>query len=285
MKLIKFIENTILEYLNESYRLTFDDKQGIEKNIRTKYKKYIEDIKSHNDDIKLYKNALKSAKAVWSDEDYENLLKNFGYYLNAEVSNSIRFNKFYLENIEQVKNDYIKYKEKNATTNFSYKSKQEKNLKNNEYENFYNSLVIIEKKSIINFLKIVAERVNSDQGESIDRREVRNAFFKTPVKFQKMFSETPSPYLWRGDYEHPCNDDYDHNDSNYLVMQSFSTSKYIAKKFGFNFNAKNIKTYSGSFSLPLFVEYGDETYGFGDDEGEVMFFDVVYKCENKTKIL
>ena len=64
-------------------------------------------------------------------------------------------------------------------------------------------------------------------------------------------------------------------------MQSFSTNKFTAKEFGIAFNATNIKTYSGSFSLPLYIKYGGEISDFGDDEGEIMFFDVVYKCENK----
>ena len=194
-------------------------------------------------------------------------------------SKPILFNKFYGDNIKYVTEDYIKYKERNMYSSFNYKSKNEKKLKNNEYYKFYNALTDTEKNSIKKFLNIVSERIHSQTGESIDRKKVRDSFFMTPLEFQKMFSEKPSPYLWRGDYTHPCDEEYDHNDINYLSMQSFTTYKNVAKDFGYHFNANNIKNYSGSFSIPLYVKYGGDVYDLADDEGEVMFFDVTYKCK------
>ena len=58
--------------------------------------------------------------------------------------------------------------------------------------------------------------------------------------------------------------------------------KNVARDFGAHFNASNIESYSGSFSLELFINYSEgHNFDFGDDEGEVMFFDVIYKCKNK----
>jgi hypothetical protein len=202
---------------------------------------------------------------------------NFEYWSNLEFTKPMLFNQFYKENFEYERDDYIRYKTKNSLTNFQYKSNKEDKLKKYNYKTYYNNLSESEKKSISDFLDIVAERVNSGTGESVSRGDVRDYFFKTPKSFQMMFSEKPSVYLWRGDYAHPCSDDYNNEDKDYLAMQSFTINKNVAHDFGFAFNAKNIKSYSGSFSLPLYTKYGGEQ-DFGDDEGEVMFFDVEYNC-------
>jgi hypothetical protein len=287
MELRKFIATTIREYLNESYKLTFNDKQAIEKNVKNEYEKYKNSISRKNNEIESAKKSIEMLKLLVDKGEFtENQIQktidqlNLDYISKIPYEKLILYNQFYKENIEYITQDYINYKIRNATTTFNYKSK---NIKNNEYEEYYNTLTNIEKQNIKEFLNIVAERIHSGTGESIDRKEVRDIFFKTPLKFQKMFSEKPSPYLWRGDYTHPCNDDYNHNDVDYLSMQSFSINKNTAKEFGFHFSANNIKNYSGSFSIPLYVEYGGDIFDLGDDEGEVMFFDVTYKCKNKTK--
>jgi len=292
MVLKDYIKRTIKEFLNESYKLTFNDKQEIEKNIRDEYDSYIKDINKTNDSIEVAKKTIELLKDLVkkgesTQEIIEKVIKdsNLDILSKMKPQNPILYNQFYKEKYETIKSDYLLYKERNSLTNFVYKSKKEDYLKNNDFKKIYNNLTELEKKTIKKFLNIVEERVNSGTGESVDRKEVRDMFFKTPITFQKMFSEKPSTYLWRGDYNHPCSEDYEHNDENYLSMQSFSTSKKTAKEFGFIFNANNIKSYSGSFSLELFLEYGN-LFGvnFGDDEGEVMFFDVVYKCkENNTK--
>ena len=174
---------------------------------------------------------------------------------------------------------------KNSSMGFNYNSPNKK-VKNINQDDFYKSLSEKEIKSIKQFLNIVGERVSSGTGESVNRKKVRDMFFNTPKSFQELFSEKPSPYLWRGDYTHPCDEDYDHTDKNHLSIQSFSIFKKTAREFGYNFNANTIKKYSGSFSLPLFSKYNEIfNVDFGDDEGEVMFFDVEYKFANKQKRL
>jgi hypothetical protein len=284
MKLIKLISSILFESFNkqsliETYKLTFYDKENIEKEIRKEYDKYLSDINKSNKDIILYKNYLKYAKDALSEEEYNILYKEFGVYLNMDLKKPVMFNKFYESEYDRILKDYINYKKRNSTTSFVYKSPNEKKLTKIDFDNYYNKLKSNEKKSIENFLDVVGERVNSGSGESIGKRKVRDLFFKTPESFQKMFSEKPSKYLWRGDYAHPCSDEYDHSDKDYLAMQSFTENKNTAEEFGMHFNATNIKSYSGSFSLNLFTKY-NYTFNidFGDDEGEVMFFDVVYKC-------
>lgn len=285
MKLKKIAEDILREYLDESYKLTFNDKKEIENIIRNNYDKYKKDIKETNTETELAKKHIEHFekmvnKGELSKDEFDAIMQShLGHNYKRNLIKPVLFNQYYDENFEYVKQDYIKYKEKNSYSNFVHKSTKEKKLENSEYINFYNTLTNTEKQNIKTFLNIVSERINSGTGESIDRIEVRDSFFKTPIKFQKMFSEKPSPYLWRGDYTHPCNDDYDHNDVNYLAMQSFTTNKNTAKEFGYHFNANNIEKYSGSFSVPLYIKYGGDIYDLSDDEGEIMFFDVSYKCK------
>jgi hypothetical protein len=288
MQLRELIEATINEYLNESYKLTFNDKKEIDKNIRHEYDKYIQDIKSENEDIKLKKEIVKNIikqKEIYHPEVYNSLLNrfNYDYYLNTEFKKPMLFNQFYKENFDTILNYYVNRKRKNSLTSFGYVSPNKK-VKNINQDDFYKSLSEKEIKSIEQFLDIVSVRVASGTGESVDRKKVRDMFFNTPKSFQELYSEKPSLYLWRGDYTHPCNDDYDHSAKNYLSMQSFSVNKKTAREFGYNFNANNIKRYSGSFSLPLFSEYNTLfDSDINDGEGEIMFFDVEYKCGDKQK--
>ena len=94
-----------------------------------------------------------------------------------------------------------------------------------------------------------------------------------------MFSVKPSKWFWRGDENHPCDVSF-YTDEEERAMQSFSMWKGGAQFFGsIAFPSTKIKSYSGSFSLPLFSEYNKKfNVEFGDDEGEIMFFNVEYKC-------
>jgi NADH pyrophosphatase NudC (nudix superfamily) len=263
------------ESINESFKITFEDEKNIENEIRKKYDKYLDEIKKDNDYIKAMKLVLNMAD---NDEQREFFNKGYGRFKDMDFTIPIRYNKFYAENKKEITDDYIRYKSNNSPTTFEYPTKPIKI----DIDKYYSSLSKNELESIKKFLYIVAERVNSGTGESVNRKHVRDAFFRTPKTFQETFSEKPNGYLWRGDYTHPKDPDYDHNDKEYLSMQSFSTSKNTARSFGYNFSASNIKSYSGSFSLEKFLHYGitDIFAGiakFGDDEGEVMFFDVTYK--------
>ena len=263
------------ESINESFKITFEDEKNIENEIRKKYDRYLDEIKKRNDYIKAMKLVLKMAD---NDEQREFFNKEYGQFKDMDFTIPIRYNKFYAENKKEITDDYIRYKSNNSPTTFEYPTKPIKI----DIDKYYSSLSKNELESIKKFLYIVAERVNSGTGESVNRKHVRDAFFRTPKTFQETFSEKPNGYLWRGDYTHPKDPDYDHNDKEYLSMQSFSTSKNTARSFGYNFSASNIKSYSGSFSLEKFLHYGitDIFAGiakFGDDEGEVMFFDVTYK--------
>lgn len=285
MKKLK-LYNLLFDYqqLNESYKLTFNDKKEIDAIIRNQYKLYLKKINDINSQIELNKRTIDIIQNMVNNGEIsqENMDKTLLMFNNnSEPSKPILYNQFYKENYNKIKNDYINNNTKNNLSNFNYRSKQDNKLDNFDYHSYYSNLNDDEKKSIKQFLKIVGLRVNSGDGESIDKQKVRNAFFNTPVKFQKLFAEKPSPYLWRGDTNHPCDDEYDHNDLNYLSMQSFSIYKNVAKDFGYNFTANNIKKYNGSFSIPLYIKYGGDVYNLADDEGEVLFFDVEYKCKNK----
>lgn len=262
------------ELIFESYKLTFQDKQEIEKKIKAAYKSYISVTNKKNQNITI-------AKKLMSGPD-KDVFKgtHFAYDAEQDIKKPMLYNQFYRENYESIKRDYINYKQRNSSTTFDYKSKKEDRLKDFNYREYYNSLTDLERENIDNFIDIVGERINSGSGESVNKTRVRDYFFKTPKTFQGLFSEKPSVYLWRGDDNHPCRgEDYDHEDKDYLSLQSFSTSKSVAKGFGFAFNASNIKSYSGSFSVPLYINFGGDFSDLGDDEGEVMFFDVEYKCK------
>ncbi len=264
MNVTTIIKKTINEYLNETYKLTFKDKKEIEGIARSKYEDYIKDVEKNNEFITNSKRMIELVMkmvndGVFSKEDAENFIKNnqLDFRSNLELKKPMLYNQFYKENFKEIKNEFIRYKTKNALSNYKgYTSKQKNKLKNIDYEDYYNSLSDQEKASIKMFLKLVSVRVNSGEGEAVDRKKVRDTFFRTPEIFQKMFSEKPSNHLWRGDYAHPCDEEYDHEDLDYLSMQLFSTQKKTAKEFGIAFNANNIKSYSGSFSLPLYIEYG-----------------------------
>jgi hypothetical protein len=290
MKLKHILELVKRGSLFESYKMTFADKQNVEKEVRSKYDEYKNDIKKTNDEIESAKNNIEILnklvdKGEFTEEQVSATMKslNLDYLSKMDKSKPIPFNQFYKQNYKDILEKYKETKTKNAKTTFSYTSPKHKKLSKINQDEFFKNLSESDKKSINNFLNLVSIRVNSGQEESISRKKVRDMFFKTPKSFQDMFFEKPSSYLWRGDYTHPCKKDYDHSDKDYLAMQSFSIHKSTAKDFGYHFNAKNIKSYSGSFSLPLFLEYNYLfNADFGDDEGEVMFFDVVYDC-NKIK--
>lgn len=268
-------------FLNESYKLTFQDKKNIENEIRKEYESYLKPILKKNADVDQMKDfnpieVIEKIKIDISPEQYEKLLAQLISMKNISKEKIKPFNQFYKENIDYITKDYIRRNQNSSKTNFNYPMKPV-----NDAESYYETLSSEELKSIKRFLTYVGIRIASGTGESIDRVTVRNAFFKTPIRFQKMFSEKPNPYLWRGDYAHPSDEDYDKEDKEYLAMQSFSTYKNTAKEFGTHFSAINIKSYGGSFSVPKFIDYGESdllgNFDLADDEGEVMFFDVNYK--------
>jgi len=268
------------EILNESYKLSFEDKKDIEKMVRTEYKNYKTEIIKGNKDIEVAKKVMDFFKDQPESSQFAG--SSFDYQSKLNLEKPMLYNEFYKQNFNRIKTNYLKYKERNSPSTFTYISKQTPRLKKLNYKDYYSNLTNTEKNNIVKFINIVGDRVSSGDGESVSRKIVRDQFFKTPKSFQDMFSEKPSIYLWRGDYVHPCDEDYDHGDENYLTMQSFSVMKNVARDFGAHFNASNIESYSGSFSLELFINYSEEhNFDFGDDEGEVMFFDVIYKCKNK----
>lgn len=280
--MIKFksiLYETIQNIIQESFKLTFEDKKNIDDEVKLKYHEYLNKVKDLNDKINQAKNIVKYLVSS-NDENLKNLLSNNHYMIMSqrEVEKPKLYNKFYNENFEEIKEKYINEKSRRTLPKFSYKPEKEKELKKLNFKEYYINLSENDRKLIRRFLKNVEIRVNS----IIDRREVRDAFYDTPIEFQKMFSEKPSSYLWRGDYAHPCDNKYNLNNKDYLAMQSFSHVKRIAKDFGTNFTASNIKSYKGSFSIPLFLKYGNIFgYDIPFEELEVMFFDVVYKCQDK----
>lgn len=271
--------------LIESYKVTLDDKKEIDVLIKGEYDKYLKEYKSTLQDISSYgiitkmtdipKQALDSFKlrldgSIGRLSDLKSE-KHDGYML---------YNEFYTKNYSRIAQDLINYQTRKGGV-VTFKGLDEKVLNPEMVEQYYNTLNSNEIKYIKTFLKIVAIRQDSGTRESIDRDEVRDSFFNTPIGFQKMYSVKPSKFYWRGDDIHPCDVDYE-SDPDYLKMQSFSNSKTY--DFGvIRFPSTRIGSYSGSFSLPLYIEYGFNSINliFSDDEGEIMFFDVIYKCNKK----
>ena len=271
--------------LIESYKVTLDDKREIDVLIKGEYDEYLKEYQSTLQDISSYgimakmtdipKQALDSFKlrldgSIGRLSDLKSK-KHDGYML---------YNEFYTKNYSRIAQDFINYQTRKGGV-VTFKGLDEKVLNPEMVEQYYNTLNSDEIKSIKTFLKIVAIRQDSGTEESIDRDKVRDSFFNTPIGFQKMYSVKPSKFYWRGDDIHPCDVDYE-SDPDYLKMQSFSNSKTY--NFGdIRFPSTRIGSYSGSFSLPLYIEYGFNSINlmFSDDEGEIIFFDVIYKCNKK----
>jgi hypothetical protein len=272
--------------LIESYKVTLDDKKEMEDKVKKEYNDYLREYQSTLMDIKTYQIMVDTTKG-----NSEQIRNDFKYRLNSYMEQLSKlkskkhdgymlYNEFYIKNYSRIAQDFINYQtRKSGVVNF--KGHNEKVLDTEMVEQYYNTLSGDEIKSIKTFLKIVAIRQDSGIGVSIDRGEVRNSFFNTPIGFQKLYSVKPSKFYWRGDDIHPCDVTYE-SDPNYLKMQSFSNSKTY--NFGdIRFPSTRIDSYSGSFSLPLYIKYGFNSINltFGDDEGEIMFFDVIYKCNKK----
>jgi len=271
--------------LMESYKVTLDDKKEIEGEIKKEYDEYLKKYQSTLQDISSYgimakmtdipKQALDSFK-YRLDASIENL----SYLKSKKYDGPILYNEFYTKNYSRISQEFINHQTRKGGV-VTFKGLDEKVLNPEMVEQYYNTLSGDEIKSIKRFLKIVAIRQDSGTEESIDRGEVRDSFFNTPIGFQKMYSVKPSKFYWRGDDVHPCDVTYE-SDPDYLKMQSFSNSKTY--DFGdIRFPSTRIGSYSGSFSLPLYIEYGFNSFNliFSDDEGEIMFFDVTYKCNKK----
>ena len=270
----------------ESYKITIDDKKEIDNIIRGEYDRYLKEYQSTINNIEIYNVMIDKVKDGPNEisnsfkKQLEYYINNLSYLKSKNHDGYKLYNEYYIENYSNILNDYIRQQTmKGGAVN--YKGLAEKVLDSDMVETYYNSLNNREIKSIDRFLKIVAIRQDSGMGESIDRKDVRDSFFNTPVGFQKMFSVKPSKFYWRGDDVHPCDVDYE-SDPDYLLMQSFSNSKTY--DFGdIRFPSTRIGSYGGSFSLPLYIQYGFKSIdmNFGDDEGEIMFFDVIYKCNKK----
>lgn len=272
--------------LIESYKVTLDDKKEIDVLIKGEYDEYLKKYQSTLTDIKTYQIMVDTTKS-----ESEQIRKDFEYYLGASIGRLsdlkskkhdgyMLYNEFYTKNYSRIAQDFINYQTRKGGV-VTFKGLDEKVLNPEMVEQYYNTLNSDEIKSIKTFLKIVAIRQDSGTEESIDRDKVRDSFFNTPIGFQKMYSVKPSKFYWRGDDIHPCDVDYE-SDPDYLKMQSFSNSKTY--DFGdIRFPSTRIGSYSGSFSLPLYIEYGFNSINlmFSDDEGEIMFFDVIYKCNKK----
>jgi hypothetical protein len=177
---MNYIATTLNDYLIESFKLKYSDKDEINKILRNNYDKYKSEIKKSNNDIKIAKHIMTVTKGTSDEEAFRG--SNFEYTSKLEYEKPMLYNKYYDENYKSVESDYIKHKTRNATTNFEYKSKQEDVLKKINYDEYYNNLTKQERNNIKIFLNNVGERINSGTGESIGRKLVRDSFFnKIPV--------------------------------------------------------------------------------------------------------
>lgn len=277
MKIV-ITESQLKKVIKESYKLTPQDKKQIEDELRDDYRRYLEKYKSDLLTMNAWKQLADNEKAVMGDEPSDMYIKCMEMYNSYSNSKKMLYNEFYKNNYETVKQKVIQW---NSNKGTNANIPEGKRLNQEEVDNYLESLKGKEYESVIKFLDEVSIRVNSGTGEATGKPRVNRLFFATPPAFQKMFSVKPSKFMWRGDDFHPCDEERDNEDEYGYAMQSFSIHKNGA--FGsIEFPATKIKSYGGSFSLPLFLEY-NRTFqtDFGDDEGEVMFFNVTYQC-NKT---
>lgn len=287
MKIV-ITESQLKKVIEESYKITPQDKKEIEDELRDDYRRYLEKYKSTLLTVNSWKKLAENEKAVMGNEPsdmYNKCVETYTHYKNYfnslksdKYDGPILYNKFYKDNYETVKQKVIQW---NSGKVHNANIPEGKRLNQEDVDNYLESLKGNEYNSVIKFLDEVSIRVNSGTGEATGKPRVNRLFFATPPAFQKMFSVKPSKFMWRGDDFHPCDEEYDNEDEYAYAMQSFSIHKNVG--FGsIEFPATKIKSYGGSFSIPLFLEY-NRTFNtdFGDDEGEVMFFNVTYQC-NKT---
>jgi hypothetical protein len=290
---ILITEDQLKSVIEESYKMNFTDKQSVDKRIRVEYQNYLEKYKAIEYDIKFNNLWLEKMKRDGEPQSVIDSLKrifdNKIYELELEQSKihpgkPKLYNEFYQEEYNNILKNYQDTVKTKPNTTVQPESKK---LDNTYVKTYFNSLNDIESKPIKRFLKIVEFRQLSGTGESIDKKTIRDAFFQTPKEFQRMFSVKPSKWFWRGDDVHPCSIDYE-EDPYQFYLQSSSQWKGGAQFFGeISFPSTRIGSYGGSFSTVLFAEH---TYvlsllnldvEIGDDEGEIMFFDVKYKCKKK----
>jgi hypothetical protein len=304
MKII-ITETQLKSIIGESFKLTFEDKKNIDNLIRTIYEdeilknqKEYERLKKELEIQKSAFNYIQNApESAYIDDPYlenakkitlssitylEQWLKH--YKLNKEQ----RYNKFYIDNYDRIKKNYINRERSNPKRRKKYNIPDPdltfNKIDSEIVEKIKNGLTNNEKNSIKKFLEIVAIRQDSATGESISKKRVRDSFFKTPEIFQRLYSVKPSKWFWRGDDYHPCDEEYKMSKYN-KYLQSFSQNKKGARFFGdIRFSAINIKKYGGSFSLPKYVSNEMFDSDIGDDEGEIMFFDVEYGCKKKYRM-
>ena len=70
MKIRKKIATNILQYLNETYKLTFDDKKEIEKIIKNDYDKYKNNIEKTNSEIEEAKKFIEHLKKLEYTQEF-----------------------------------------------------------------------------------------------------------------------------------------------------------------------------------------------------------------------
>lgn len=276
--------------LNESYKITFKDKQEIDKEIRSLYMDYLEKYKEYKENLNnslivlnyFIENSVEERAINDFKKRYEYELSSIRYMESKKnPGNPKLYNEFYVENYDSVLNDYADRMKRNSTSNF--KQSENKKLDDAKIEEYFNSLTKDEINKIKLFLDNVSIRQLSGTGESISKKKVRDSFFNTPVGFQRMYSVKPSKWYWRGDDNHPCDVNYEQSEYEFY-MQSFSIYKSMAEIFGsIAYPSTRIGSYGGSFSIPFFLDNMPKNFNvdLGDDEGEIIFFDVKYKCKKK----
>jgi hypothetical protein len=163
MEIRSFILTRVRQFLNEGYKLTFDDKSEIDKLVRVKYEKYKSEVNKKNDDIRIAKNIMGRVMGTSDEVAFKDSL--FDYNSKLDLTKPMLFNKFYDENFDSIKKDYITYRSRNSSSDFSYKSKSDNKLSGIDYELYYNGLSDLDKQSITKFLKLVGVK---ESGHAIE---------------------------------------------------------------------------------------------------------------------
>jgi choline kinase len=294
MKII-LTEGQVKKIIIESYKITLNDKKNIEKHIRDKYEQYIKQYEDAKNNLKLsdiIKNNISKSNDfskeqiqklfIVLDDNHKSYEKELNRLKSKKHDGPMLYNEFYHDNHDKIKNEYIRRVSKNNIKKYNIPDLGLKKFDSDIVDEIKNSLTNDERINVKKFLRSVEIRQSSGTGESISKRIVRDLFFQTPISFQKLYSVKPNKWLWRGDDYHPCDINRDNDDPYDKYMQSFSEWKSGAKDFGaIIFNAMKIKKYGGSFSLSKYLNNEMFDVDFGDDEGEIMFFDVEYGCNKK----
>jgi hypothetical protein len=122
------------EILNESYKLSFEDKKDIEKMVRTEYKNYKTKIIKGNKDIEVAKKVMDFFKDQPESSQFAG--SSFDYQSKLNLEKPMLYNEFYKQNFNRIKTNYLKYKERNSPSTFTYISKQTPRLKKLNYKDY-----------------------------------------------------------------------------------------------------------------------------------------------------